>query len=743
METNLNCLQSFFHFLTHYPPEEKIYESAISLSSIIVDRFDIVRKIFLLLAPSQNLASGGGSFILGSLLGMLRKAMEMAIHSQTMPQLSSSEEFLLVSFPTVGKKTIIHTSLIQAIMLLLTFDLPPVADPSDYKYFLDQWFPVQEENRPEAHAVESKEKASFPHPSILPYMLLSKNHRILSASVSSSTPSQLCSFVKHFGCPLAAVEKVLESLDAFCEDHDFTNEMRRCVHDPLEMCRYVEVHMLRGATSGKAFLSFLQSVASVPSINEIQTSISSVLENEIPSPPMFGLSSHQAPPLSSSTAPPTRRGGSQMYTKLTSNSQEELERTFQQCFSTTHGKKGPSSVKSQQAASDLVSALKHCTSVCISGSNLGGGASSVGGASAVKGGAFEVMESFVGGLIRGLSKQLSGNKTRKNVTDGMIQSKHAISVLRLITKIVLNLSKNGRKSCLSLYQNTVQHLLETLESLTPSSPTNKFTVFRAAVTSCAKQLGVKHVQPLGSTTSTHKLTTAVDKACKEIEEAKDPFKNKTSFVKLCQGLTKAGLPARLEQLLSCVAKRAVSLGREQQCIQFLSAVRYGTSDSTLPIVLKFFPSYFTVRGEEDGELASRSQSPEDEAMETNGVMVVDKTSTEYWQGGGRVDIDVCGITVDWLELLDPEMVSLCPELSMRMVFGSSNTEQLSSILATTQREEKPSGQTFVSPSSPRISSSLLLSGQGYLQNRLTNCSSWSTLFDTMSALLSSEQAKEW
>ena len=740
METNLTCLQSFFLFLTQYPPEDKIYESAISLSSVVVDRFDIVRKLFSsrtqpsMLVHMQQAAGDvhvrsdtGGALILVSLLSMLRRAMELAIHSQTMPQLSSSEEFLLVSFPRIGKKTILHTSLIQAIMLLLTFDLPPTADPSDYKYFLEQWFPLQDENRPEAHAVESKEKASFPHPAILPYMLLSSSPRILSASIASSSPSQLCSFVKQFGCPLQAVEKVLEALDGLCEEHDSSTELRRCIHDPVEMCRFVEVHILRGATSGRTFLSFLEGLASVAPSEQPETSISAIFEKEVASstPSVFGFSS-QTSLTSSTIAPPWT--GSQSYTKFANSSQEELEKILQQSFSSAHGKKSSSSGKAQQMASELVSALRHCTSVGY-------------GTTIERGGA-EVSESFVSGLVAGLNKLLS-SKTKKQFFEGMVQSRHAISLLRMITKIAQSSLKSGDKpsSLTTQFCNTLQLILQALESHTHSS--NKYTVFSAAVKSCAKQLGMEYQ---ASTTSSiaQKLETAVSKACKEVGESKDPFRNKSALVRLCHSVTHAGLPAPFEQLVSGVVKRAIFLGREQQCVQFLYTVKASTSDSTLPVVLKFFPSYFTIRSDDEGGgTLSRSQSPEDELMETNAT---EKTPTSYWQNGS-VHVDICGLLVDWLELVDPEVLALSPEHSMKMVFGGSNTEQLSAILASCRVQEKGSEQASQLSSSfssqLRLCSSLLLCGQGYLQDRLTNSSSWPTLTGTMKTLLSSEHVNEW
>ena len=415
---------------------------------------------------------------------------------------------------------------------------------------------------------------------------------------------------------------------------------------------------------------------------------------------------------------------------------------LQQSFSSSHAKKSSSSGKVQQMASELVSALRHCASTL---STTGGG----------KVGTEIVSESFVSGLVAGLNKLLT-SKTKKQVFEGMVQSRHAISLLRMITKIAQSSLKSGDKSSsfVTQFSNTLHLILQALQSHTHSSSSSKYAVFSAAVKSCAKQLGMEHqASTVTSSSIAYKLEAAVSKACKEIGESKDPFRNKTALVRLCHNVTQAGLPAPFEQLVSSVVKRAIFLGREQQCIQFLYAVKASTSDSTLPVVLKFSPSYFTTTrsGDEGGGTLSRSQTPEDELMETNAI---EKSPTSYWQNG-NVHVDICGLLVDWLELVDPEVLALSPEHSMKMVFGGSNTEQLSAILAASCRAQEKGGSEPASqlsssslsssfPSSQlRLCSSLLLCGQGYLQDRLTNSSSWPTLTGTMKTLLSSEHVNEW
>lgn len=111
---------------------------------------------------------------------------------------------------------------------------------------------------------------------------------------------------------------------------------------------------------------------------------------------------------------------------------------------------------------------------------------------------------------------------------------------------------------------------------------------------------------------------------------------------------------------------------------------------------------------------------------------------------GKMDsfTDIKGLLIDWLELLDPEILAASPDSSITLVFGCSDTEQLSkSLLASVSFGGKK--QEAASSSSLKFSPYLLLSGQGYLQDRLANNSSWPTHFSTMAALLNADNMKDW
>lgn len=46
VETNLHCLQSYILFHTQYTSKEVLVESSIGISQIIIDRFEMIQRLF-------------------------------------------------------------------------------------------------------------------------------------------------------------------------------------------------------------------------------------------------------------------------------------------------------------------------------------------------------------------------------------------------------------------------------------------------------------------------------------------------------------------------------------------------------------------------------------------------------------------------------------------------------------------------------------------------------------------------
>ncbi len=79
-----------------------------------------------------------------------------------------------------------------------------------------------------------------------------------------------------------------------------------------------------------------------------------------------------------------------------------------------------------------------------------------------------------------------------------------------------------------------------------------------------------------------------------------------------------------------------------------------------------------------------------------------------------------GLLLDWLDLLDPEMISACPALQQRMMFGRE------------QQRDRSDGDDSRKPGS----------GQPYLLALLTHQSSWSSLQNCINTLLREESNQQ-
>lgn len=71
-----------------------------------------------------------------------------------------------------------------------------------------------------------------------------------------------------------------------------------------------------------------------------------------------------------------------------------------------------------------------------------------------------------------------------------------------------------------------------------------------------------------------------------------------------------------------------------------------------------------------------------------------------------------GLIIDWLEILDPEMTSLCSDMQDKLLFG-------------------------------RMSGASQLAGPAYLRSQLTHQARWSTITNTVNRLLTAEDSSIW
>ena len=607
VETNLRALRGYINFLTQYPPYEKLYQSAVEMSRVMVDRFATVRKLFVSSYCDNALVATDNMSAFRPLLSMLRNALEEALHTQTLPELSGSSDFLLVNFPASSEKGIIHLALVEAIFLFLSCDLAQKSNPADFKYFLELFFPATGKKKPEAFTVETKDPISLPPTSVIPQLLLSTNQRILDAVVGSANPVQLCACIQQFGCPSVSVEKVLGKLDQLCSDRESSVKVRRSIDSPAQLADSVEVHFMRGIQAGKAFLTYLQGIGNLPLIDEAPAEISVLLETASKKSisPLFATS--KEPLLSLDTR----------VINLGEISQEKMQQRLLKIFTPSLSQLDVSSDKIQEEIEQALKAL------LLSSRQ----------AAAVKSQSSKVsISSQMNTSVKALHELVTGGSVRRQFLEGLIKHRFSLTLLRTMTKIHCLCCIEG-----GLFQATIKQIMSLLDSKRMVSISG-LTVFRSVLSGCAEKLGVEREV----LTEGLPLTGLVKRTCREIESSQNPFAKEATLVKLVGDVIQGGMFPLIEDILNSVAQKAIVLQLEPRGISFLHKIKMATSKRRVPLALQCFPDLVSKESSMDSGGDGMNAMETDISGQTMSMVVIG---------------DLSGLLIDWLEILDPQVLS--------------------------------------------------------------------------------------
>lgn len=610
-------------FLAQNYPHDKLYESVIGISRLIIDRFEVIQKI---LSPSHgggaSTQASNNSILLGSLFELFRNAIEAAIHSQTIPQLSSSSDFLLVTFPKVSQKAILHTAIIQAVFVLLAQEPPHGLASADFKYLIDLWIPTQPLSRPEVSTIEGNTKLALPPKEVLHSTLLSENTQVLELAVASAKPSDLGKFVQQFGSPVIAVWKVLEVLDDLCQEHNAAAELRQSILDPLSVAKCLEIQMCRGIKIGKTFLTFVAGLAKIPP-DDSKEVVSAMSDCDY----RIGSSSS----LLKLTKPESvHRGMSEpsfedCWNYLQGLSMEGVEQQLLLIF----GHQSPDSfLQARSEKRSMLSVLEFATDEQVIGE------------------ASSELEcvGYLTCLVTALYQLLSGSPVRSmQFLEGMIKNRFSLTLLTMIVKLKQQGKLQGKIVC--KVRSMLQSICQLLESSVHKVDKLKlFLSFVSVLNHCCQECGV-------SCFGMEDSKEATLRACSDVRTRKDPFENETSLIKLCCYFTQNSSLRNFETLINTLVRKSVVLNQEFRCIRMLQSIRKDVATNCAPVACRHNYELFS-------DVSSlKAAGKMWEAMKMNTIFT-------------GCSPDVAGLLVDMFELLDPEIFSLCLETAAKFLFGS-------------------------------------------------------------------------
>lgn len=248
VETNSEAICCYIQFLAEFsqPGNRKTLRE---LSRVIIDR----ATTFKYLTRKSNLFRedllSSCIRIFSCSLDKIREEKEEDIIIPFMYH----KEYVTVSWGDIENKSTLHILILQALMVLLTYD-PPQIDTvvRQWEKLVNLWF---SDPMPVCYLFKQEEEALLLADWLKLKLMRSSCPTLVDAALKDSDLPQLLLFIQSFGIPVSSMEKILQALDKAC-DADI-DSVRNQVSDAHFLHQIVEVQFMRGVKAGKKFAKAL------------------------------------------------------------------------------------------------------------------------------------------------------------------------------------------------------------------------------------------------------------------------------------------------------------------------------------------------------------------------------------------------------------------------------------------------------------------------------------------------------
>nr|XP_020466080.1 integrator complex subunit 1 isoform X2 [Monopterus albus] len=254
METDPQTISAYLIYLSqHAPVEEQASHNdlALDVARLIVERSTIMNNLFSKHScrPQSDAVLSAFLTIFSTYIKRMRKTKE----GEDLYSWSESQDQVFLRW-TTGETATMHILVVHAMVILLT--LGPPKGESDFYSLLDIWFP-DKKPLPTAFLVDTSEEALLLPDWLKLRMIRSEVSRLVDAALQDLEPQQLLLFVQSFGIPVSSMSKLLQYLDQ-AVSHD-PQSLEQNIMDKHYMAHLVEVQHERGATGGHTFHGLLSS----------------------------------------------------------------------------------------------------------------------------------------------------------------------------------------------------------------------------------------------------------------------------------------------------------------------------------------------------------------------------------------------------------------------------------------------------------------------------------------------------
>nr|EAL23941.1 DKFZP586J0619 protein [Homo sapiens] len=251
METDPQTISAYLIYLSqHTPVEEQAQHSdlALDVARLVVERSTIMSHLFSKLSPSA--ASDAVLSALLSIFSRYVRRMRQSKEGEEVYSWSESQDQVFLRWSS-GETATMHILVVHAMVILLTLG-PPRADDSEFQALLDIWFP-EEKPLPTAFLVDTSEEALLLPDWLKLRMIRSEVLRLVDAALQDLEPQQLLLFVQSFGIPVSSMSKLLQFLDQAVAHDPQTLEQNIMDKSKMPGTCGVGSHTLTEPQPGQAF----------------------------------------------------------------------------------------------------------------------------------------------------------------------------------------------------------------------------------------------------------------------------------------------------------------------------------------------------------------------------------------------------------------------------------------------------------------------------------------------------------
>ncbi|RXN02130.1 Integrator complex subunit 1 [Acipenser ruthenus] len=714
METDPQTISAYLIYLSQYAPVEeqgRHNDLALDVARLIVERSTIMSYLFS--KHSYRPESEAVLSALGSIFSKYIRRMRKTKEGEDLYSWSESQDQVFLRW-TTGETATMHILVVHAMVILLT--LGPPKGESDFYSLLDIWFP-EKKPLPTAFLVDTSEEALLLPDWLKLRMIRSEVSRLVDAALQDLEPQQLLLFVQSFGIPVSSMSKLLQYLDQ-AVSHD-PESLEQNIMDKNYMAHLVEVQHERGATGGHTFHTLLS--ASLSSRRDSADLKGPKMSVEAPQGPVWIRAANQIPVI----GPDDDLAGMilQLF-PLNADPRWQSANPRQVCLSL------------QQALAQELARIRQ-------------------GNALVTGIAVRLLQAIVALL----------NSPHSGALIMAMERNHVMScpLMRQLYQYQRCVPQDMAFS--SLFFKAVMQMLTWLEN-----PAVEWGALRAQLKSFAAQYSLKHrlsdvrtgflhladalayqheseatVRTIISTLKSGERCNAeaelIGKVLQGLIEAKSSYLEEFLSVLLTIGMetvtkhpvtgpvamvntlllhegeeTSVKMEAdagrldpssSLDFLWACIHIPRIWQGRDQKTPQGLIEAKSSYLEEFLSVLLTIGMETVT-KHPVTGPVAMVNTLLLHEGEETSVKMEADAGSMEMAN-----TVSSSGLLIDWLELLDPEVISVCPDLQQRLLFAWIKGKESMGAQAPSYRP--------------------------YLLALLTHQSNWTTLHQCISILLSKQR----